>query len=124
VILRAREFVDQYLIKHEFVKRLHARFNQEGIVIPFPIRTLALRIGDAGERQSAGVRHEPNDVLRSATTRIEKRDVRYLGFQVLAHDGVRSDTCSRHKCERRQKSDESLAGCGYLRPPVRSRSHW
>jgi len=43
VILRAREFVDQYLIKHEFVKRLHARFNQEGIVIPFPIRTIASR---------------------------------------------------------------------------------
>jgi small-conductance mechanosensitive channel len=40
VILRAREFVDQYLIKHEFIKRLHARFDQEGIVIPFPIRTL------------------------------------------------------------------------------------
>jgi small-conductance mechanosensitive channel len=43
VILRARQFVDQYLIKHEFVKRLHARFNQEGIVIPFPIRTIAYR---------------------------------------------------------------------------------
>jgi small-conductance mechanosensitive channel len=40
VILRAREFVDQYLIKHEFIKRLHARFDQEGIVIPFPIRTI------------------------------------------------------------------------------------
>ncbi len=43
VILRAKEFVDQYLIKHEFVKRLHARFNQEQIVIPFPIRTMAYR---------------------------------------------------------------------------------
>jgi small-conductance mechanosensitive channel len=43
VILRAKEFVDQYLIKHEFVKRLHARFNDEGIVIPFPIRTIAHR---------------------------------------------------------------------------------
>jgi small-conductance mechanosensitive channel len=42
-ILRAREFVDQYLVKHEFVKRLHHRFNQEGIVIPFPIRTIAQR---------------------------------------------------------------------------------
>jgi small-conductance mechanosensitive channel len=42
-ILRAREYVDQYLVKHEFVKRLHARFNQEGIVIPFPIRTLVHR---------------------------------------------------------------------------------
>lgn len=40
VILRAREFVDQYLIKHEFVKRLHERYRREGIVIPYPIRTL------------------------------------------------------------------------------------
>lgn len=40
VILRAAEFTGQYLVKHEFVKRLHARFRSEGIVIPFPIRTL------------------------------------------------------------------------------------
>ena len=46
VILRAREFVDQYLVKHEFIKRLHARFDQEGIVIPFPIRTIAQREGE------------------------------------------------------------------------------
>lgn len=43
VILRAKEFVDQYLVKHEFVKRLHTRFAQEGIVIPFPVRTIAVR---------------------------------------------------------------------------------
>ncbi|KUK13147.1 MAG: hypothetical protein PWQ16_1112 [bacterium] len=42
VILRAKEFVDQYLIKHEFVKRLHRRYREEGIVIPFPIRTVFL----------------------------------------------------------------------------------
>lgn len=40
VILRGKEFTDQYLVKHEFVKRLHKRYQQEGIVIPFPIRTL------------------------------------------------------------------------------------
>jgi small-conductance mechanosensitive channel len=40
VIMRGSEFVDQFLIKHEFAKRLHARYEQEGIVIPFPIRTL------------------------------------------------------------------------------------
>jgi small-conductance mechanosensitive channel len=51
VILRAKEFVDQYLIKHEFVKRLHTRFNEEGIVIPFPIRTIAYR--DAAHDTSA-----------------------------------------------------------------------
>jgi small-conductance mechanosensitive channel len=40
VILRAEEFVNGYLLKHEFVKRLHRRYKQEGITIPFPIRTL------------------------------------------------------------------------------------
>jgi small-conductance mechanosensitive channel len=40
VILRAKEFVDQYLIKHEFVKRLHERYAKEGIVIPYPIRAI------------------------------------------------------------------------------------
>jgi small-conductance mechanosensitive channel len=56
VILRAKEFVDQYLIKHEFVKRLHARFADEGIVIPFPIRTIVHRDGaaDGQARPMAG----------------------------------------------------------------------
>ncbi len=41
VMLRAQEFVDQYLIKHEFVKRLHKRFLAEGIIIP--IKSLVQR---------------------------------------------------------------------------------
>jgi small-conductance mechanosensitive channel len=53
VILRAKEFVDQYVVKHEFVKRLHTRFNQEGIVIPFPIRTFAHRKADASDTPAA-----------------------------------------------------------------------
>ncbi len=40
VILRGKEYVDQYLIKHEFVKRLHLRYTKEGITIPFPVRTV------------------------------------------------------------------------------------
>jgi small-conductance mechanosensitive channel len=40
VILRTNEFTGQYLLTHEFVKKLQARYNEEGIVIPFPIRTL------------------------------------------------------------------------------------
>lgn len=40
VILRAREFVDNYLIIHEFIKRLHKRYAKEGIVIPYPIRAI------------------------------------------------------------------------------------
>lgn len=46
VILRAQEFVNGYLLKHEFVKRLHQRYRQEGIVIPFPIRTLDIKRDD------------------------------------------------------------------------------
>jgi hypothetical protein len=40
VVLRGREFVDRFLLEHEFVKRLKARYAQEGIVIPFPIRAV------------------------------------------------------------------------------------
>lgn len=40
VILRANEFVDQYILKHEFIKKLHERYAREGIVIPYPIRAM------------------------------------------------------------------------------------
>jgi small-conductance mechanosensitive channel len=40
VILRGKEFADQYLIKHEFIKKLHERYAREGIVIPYPIRAI------------------------------------------------------------------------------------
>ncbi|HPD60948.1 MAG TPA: mechanosensitive ion channel family protein [Thermodesulfobacteriota bacterium] len=43
VILRAKEFTDNFLIQHEFIKRLHQRFKEEGIEIPFPIRTIYMR---------------------------------------------------------------------------------
>ncbi|HVL90155.1 MAG TPA: mechanosensitive ion channel family protein, partial [Actinomycetota bacterium] len=40
VILRCQSYTEQYLLKHEFVKRLHKRYRDEGIEIPFPQRTL------------------------------------------------------------------------------------
>ena len=40
VILRVGAYVDQFLVRHEFIKHLHRRYNHEGIIIPFPIRTL------------------------------------------------------------------------------------
>jgi small-conductance mechanosensitive channel len=40
VILRAKEFVDNYLVRHEFIKRLHQRNKKEGNVIPYPIRAV------------------------------------------------------------------------------------
>lgn len=49
VILRAKEFVDNYLIKHEFIKRLHKRYAKEGIIIPYPIRAINYQQEKAGE---------------------------------------------------------------------------
>src|SRR4028119_415371 len=40
VFLRVVEFFDQRLVRHEFIKRLHKRYRQEGIEIPYPSRTV------------------------------------------------------------------------------------
>ena len=45
VVLRARDFAGMADVRHEFVKRVQARFRQEGIIIPYPIRTLDLPPG-------------------------------------------------------------------------------
>jgi len=63
VILGVGEFSDQYRIKHEFIKRLHKRYRDEGIRIPAPARTVALQPGGA-ELLEAGIPHQ-----REATTR-------------------------------------------------------
>ncbi|UCF29977.1 MAG: mechanosensitive ion channel family protein [bacterium] len=38
--MEVEEYFAHYLVTHEFIKRLHRRYDQEGIVIPFPLRTL------------------------------------------------------------------------------------
>lgn len=43
LIVQCNDFPAQYLTAHELVKALHKRFNQEGINIPFPIRTVYLK---------------------------------------------------------------------------------
>ncbi|MCM3262575.1 MULTISPECIES: mechanosensitive ion channel family protein [Streptomyces] len=47
VILGVGEFSDQYRIKHEFIKRLHKRYREEGISIPAPVRTVQYQQGAA-----------------------------------------------------------------------------
>jgi small-conductance mechanosensitive channel len=54
VILRAREFTDGILLKHEFIKKLHVRYEKEGIQFPFPTRIVYLKGEPAG-----GDREEP-----------------------------------------------------------------
>ena len=48
VILRSKTLVDGFLLQHEFIKRLHKRYDEEGIEIPFPQRVLHWE-GSAGE---------------------------------------------------------------------------
>ena len=43
VLLRGRHINDQYPLKHALIKRLHRRYREEGIEIPFPTRTLHIR---------------------------------------------------------------------------------
>jgi small-conductance mechanosensitive channel len=40
VYFQAKQYGDHHALKHEFIKRLHNRYEAEGIVIPFPIRTI------------------------------------------------------------------------------------
>ena len=47
VLLRAREYSDQFLLRHEFVKRLYERFRREGITIPSSTRTILQQPPDA-----------------------------------------------------------------------------
>jgi small-conductance mechanosensitive channel len=46
VVMRAKEFVDQYFVKHQFIKKLHVRYQQEGITIPFPTQRVVRDSGD------------------------------------------------------------------------------
>jgi len=43
VVLRAKSYTERYSLVHEFIKKLHKRYKQEGIEIPFPIRTVYMR---------------------------------------------------------------------------------
>lgn len=51
VVLQVREFTNRFIIVHELIKRLHRRYGEEGIEIPFPARTVYLKngIGLAGQ---------------------------------------------------------------------------
>ncbi len=49
IFLNATEFGLQFPITSAFIKAIHRRFNEEGIVIPFPIRTVYMHEGKNSE---------------------------------------------------------------------------
>ena len=54
VFIPTAEFAELLPVKHAFIKHLHERFAEEGIVIPFPIRTLHLP-------EALSVRRQPHE---------------------------------------------------------------
>lgn len=43
IILYVTEYFNKFLLRHEFIKQLHERYQEEGIEIPFPIRTIQMQ---------------------------------------------------------------------------------
>ncbi len=65
VSLHVRDFAAANLVRHEFVKRLTARYRREGIVIPYPTRTLELAAGAiSGAALSPSIPAEPRRPAR------------------------------------------------------------
>ncbi|BBB90356.1 MAG TPA: mechanosensitive ion channel family protein [Methylomusa anaerophila] len=56
IIIRAREYTDQFILRHELVRRLHMRYRDEGIVISYPVRNIYLA---DGEKEPTDMEKEP-----------------------------------------------------------------
>ncbi|MGC1248138.1 MAG: mechanosensitive ion channel family protein, partial [Spirulinaceae cyanobacterium] len=52
VFLRVNEFLEKRTARHEFIKRLHRRYDEEGINIPFPIRDINFNRLNASDEMS------------------------------------------------------------------------
>jgi small-conductance mechanosensitive channel len=52
VYIRVNEFFDQRIAKHIFIKKLHKRFQKEGIKIPFPVRELYNMSAENGKNRA------------------------------------------------------------------------
>ena len=55
VILRSQSWGDSWLVKHDFVKALLRRYNEEGIEISFPNRNIFMRNETTGVQPPEGL---------------------------------------------------------------------
>ncbi|WP_036188747.1 mechanosensitive ion channel family protein [Marinimicrobium agarilyticum] len=60
VMLRAKEYFNRFWIKSAFLKALHKRYAEEGIIIPYPIRAINL---DQEQVRAAFEKREPPEHL-------------------------------------------------------------
>lgn len=49
--IRVKDFSSQFKVKHEFIKRLKKKFDEEGINIPYPTQTLYINKQDGEEKK-------------------------------------------------------------------------
>ena len=52
VVLRAQGYMDSWLVKHNLIKALFRRYNEEGIEISFPVRNVFMRNGTTSTQLS------------------------------------------------------------------------
>lgn len=71
VHLRAKGFRESLLVRHEFIKRLSARFSRDGIVIPFPIRAINLDQEHAARVFQGQVPSRPHAKETPATSHVD-----------------------------------------------------
>ena len=65
-LLRARDYFDQYRVRHVFMKRLLQRYRAEGIAIPFPIREFQMQLSPEGPDAAGPAKVYPPDYHASA----------------------------------------------------------
>ena len=53
VVVRAQDVLDRFEVKSALLRRLHSRFRAEGIVIPFPMRTVQVETRPPEERPTS-----------------------------------------------------------------------
>ncbi len=100
VIMQAREVTDQYLIKHEFIKRLRTRYREEGITIPYPIQTVELREAPASAQSQLPLPNRPKRLTKPSAPAHDapndtSREVAHEADQSLQASANSSDASSR-----------------------------
>ncbi|MEM9265867.1 MAG: mechanosensitive ion channel family protein [Cyanobacteria bacterium P01_F01_bin.13] len=58
VYLRIREYFDHLVVRHEFIKRLHTRFRNENIAMPFPIKAGLIPIPHQEKTKRSSINQE------------------------------------------------------------------
>jgi small-conductance mechanosensitive channel len=60
-VFRVKQYVDQYFVQHELRKRILKRFRQEGIEIPFPIRTVRISTNQTESKGGIDIGYQSNE---------------------------------------------------------------